>query len=71
MFECPNKDSIGPDCNIRFDPCEMEPKPRCKNNGTCYSNNTFPQNYYCNCSSGYSGYDCENDDRTCKTNTCW
>jgi hypothetical protein len=69
MYECKNKSVIGPDCSTPFNPCVITPSP-CENGGTCHPNNTFPLKYYCECPYGFSGYDCDKDDQTCKTKLC-
>jgi hypothetical protein len=43
----------------------------CLNSATCYLNNILPSGYQCECQSGYSGTNCQNDQRICKENTCW
>jgi len=68
-FECLGTSYIGVYCNITKDACTMS-NP-CLNNGTCYPKDELRSKYGCNCSSGYSGDNCENDNRICKSNTCW
>jgi hypothetical protein len=43
----------------------------CLNAATCFPNNTLPYGYLCDCQTGYTGYDCQYDDRACMENTCW
>ncbi len=69
-FECQNKSYIGVHCNISNDICIIA-KP-CRNNGICHANKSLQLKYSCQCPSDeYSGYNCENDNRVCKDNTCW
>ena len=67
-YVCENG-NLGPSCDIPSDSCVMA-KP-CQNQGICYPNDTFPSRYYCQCSPGYSGDNCENENGICKHNTCW
>jgi len=67
-FYCP-ADTIGSYCNITSDACAMS-QP-CLNAATCYPNNTLSLGYECQCQSGYTGQNCQNDERICKQNTCW
>jgi hypothetical protein len=69
QYECPDKNYIGIGCNITNGVCEMS-KP-CLNGGTCYSDDTLPLEHGCHCPLGYSGDDCDYDERICKDNTCW
>jgi hypothetical protein len=69
IFTCASAAYIGPYCNITSDVCTMS-QP-CLNAATCFPNNTLPAGYSCNCQSGYTGYDCEYDNRACTENTCW
>ncbi|CAF1017747.1 unnamed protein product [Didymodactylos carnosus] len=64
-----NSSGIGPNCNISTDACTMSHP--CQNDASCFPNNTLPLYYTCNCIYGYTGYDCQNDERPCKENTCW
>ncbi|CAF4794037.1 unnamed protein product [Rotaria sp. Silwood1] len=66
-YDCP-EDTIGSSCNISSDACSMlQP---CLNAATCFPNNTLSLKYHCQCQSGYTGRDCENDQRICRENTC-
>lgn len=38
----------------------------CQNLASCYANVTFPLGYTCTCTPGYSGFNCEIDERTCR-----
>jgi len=67
-FYCPG-DTIGSYCNITSNACAMS-QP-CLNAATCYPNNQLPLGYECQCQSGYTGENCQNDERICKENTCW
>lgn len=69
IYWCPSEDYIGTHCNTSADACAMS-QP-CQNAATCFPNNTLPYGYRCNCHEGYSGYNCENDERVCTENTCW
>ena len=69
QFTCFDPNFIGLSCNISNDACEMA--EQCSNNGICYSNNSLPSKFQCDCLSGYDGYDCSDDIRICKNNTCW
>jgi hypothetical protein len=66
---CPNSTNIGPNCNISNTACDL-PKP-CQNNGTCNSTSTIQYGYICLCPSGFTGIQCQLDQRLCKPNTCW
>ncbi|CAF0759798.1 unnamed protein product [Adineta ricciae] len=68
--KCPDPNYIGSYCNVTNDKCiSMEP---CENNAECISNSSYPLGYHCQClSDEYSGYNCENDNRDCKNDTCW
>ena len=57
---------MGRNCNISSNPCDLL-KP-CKNNGTCENRN---ESYFCNCSKGFDGSECDIDNRRCKPTTCW
>ncbi len=61
--------SYGIYCNISSAVCDVT-NP-CLNEGICYSNNTLSSGYFCQCPSGFSGYDCEYDNRICTGYTCW
>jgi len=61
--------SYGVNCNISSNICDIT-NP-CLNGGTCYLNNTLSLGYFCQCKFGFSGYDCEDDNRICKDDTCW
>ncbi|CAF2683712.1 unnamed protein product [Rotaria sp. Silwood2] len=68
-FECENKNYIGNNCSIPNDICQiLQP---CENQGICCFNETLSLPYICKCPLGYSGYNCEHDNRICKNNTCW
>ena len=67
-FYCPGE-VIGTYCNISSDPCTVA-QP-CLNAATCYPNATLPLGYECACLSGYSGGNCQHDERICKESTCW
>jgi len=41
------------------------------NDGTCIDNDTLSLGYSCQCSTNFSGYDCEYDERICSADTCW
>ncbi|CAF1031937.1 unnamed protein product [Rotaria sordida] len=69
QYECEDTNYIGSYCNVTNDICKMS-QP-CRNQGICYFNETLPLQYMCKCPIGYSGYDCEYDNRICKNNTCW
>ena len=69
IYNCLSEDYIGTYCNISSDACAMS-KP-CRNAATCLPNKTLPYGYRCNCKTGYSGDNCEYDERACKENTCW
>ncbi len=43
----------------------------CQNDGSCFNNDTIPYGFNCLCLSGFSGAQCEFDDRPCKPDTCW
>jgi hypothetical protein len=68
LYTCPDG-SFGVYCNISSSACTIA-NP-CLNGATCRSNNTLSAGYFCQCASGFSGYDCEYDDRVCTTSTCW
>jgi hypothetical protein len=38
----------------------------CLNLATCFANNSLPQGYACSCVSGFSGENCEVDNRACR-----
>ncbi len=59
----------GTDCDVSSAACDIT-NP-CLNGGVCYSDSSLSAGYFCQCPSGYSGYDCEDDDRVCTGNTCW
>ena len=61
--------SFGVNCNISSDICDIT-NP-CYNGGVCSSNQTLSLGYSCQCPSGFSGDDCESDNRVCTDNTCW
>jgi hypothetical protein len=61
--------SFGVYCNISSEVCDIT-NP-CYNQAICYSNKTLSLGYYCQCVSGFSGYNCEYDNRVCTENTCW
>lgn len=61
--------SFGVYCNISSDSCTI--LTPCLNGGTCYSNAKLSLGYSCSCASGFSGDDCDVDDRVCTENTCW
>ncbi|CAF3629706.1 unnamed protein product [Rotaria socialis] len=69
LFSCENDSYIGTYCNISSDACTIT-QP-CQNGGTCFPNNTVLAGYYCECLTGYEGYDCENDQQACTDNKCW
>ena len=71
IFQCEDENKVGVDCNTTFLPCEIAAEILCQNNGTCHSDSSYPLKYYCKCPPGFSGYDCQQDKRSCKTNTCW
>jgi hypothetical protein len=56
-------------CSFLFDPCKAS-QP-CQHESKCNHNNQFTHGYVCQCLPGYSGYNCEHDDRPCKPETCW
>ncbi|UJR19328.1 hypothetical protein I4U23_022457 [Adineta vaga] len=62
------QNKIGFYCNISSTSCQMM-KP-CQNNGTCFDNNTILNSYNCLCLQGFNGSMCENDYRSCQSNTC-
>jgi hypothetical protein len=43
----------------------------CLNAATCIPDRTLQYGYYCLCQIGYTGYDCQYDERACMENTCW
>jgi len=60
---CANQ-NLGISCNISSNPCAMV-QP-CLNLATCYQNISLPLGYTCLCVSGYSGVNCEVDERVCR-----
>ena len=66
---CPTTASIGPNCNVSFNPCDlMDP---CQNDGTCFNDNTTLLGFLCLCPPNIAGVECENDYRICQNDTCW
>ena len=66
---CQNPNKIGIDCNTSSTPCEtLQP---CKNHATCQNTNDSLLGYACTCPDGFDGDQCQNDQRPCKSNTCW
>ena len=56
-------------CSFLFDPCKLlQP---CQQESTCNHSNQFTHGYVCQCLPGFSGYNCEQDNRPCKPETCW
>jgi hypothetical protein len=68
-YQCKDPNYIGVHCNVPNDNCEIY-KP-CSPYGFCRPNNTLQSVYTCQCPDGYSGHNCESDDRVCKSSTCW
>ncbi|CAF4071515.1 unnamed protein product [Adineta steineri] len=69
LYKCADETYMGLYCNITNDVCERYHP--CYNEAICYSNGTIELQYSCACKTNeYSGYDCENDNRICKNNTC-
>ncbi|CAF2539151.1 unnamed protein product [Rotaria sp. Silwood2] len=56
--------AIGMSCNITSDKCAMT-QP-CMNLATCYPNVSLPLGYVCSCVLGYSGVNCDVDERVCR-----
>jgi len=63
---CPNQ-SLGLSCNISSDPCSM--MQPCLNLATCYQNTSVPLGYICLCVAGFSGVNCEVDNRFCTSDS--
>jgi hypothetical protein len=66
---CSMPTSIGSSCNISSTSCDML-RP-CQNSATCINTNLTLLGYICSCPSGYSGTECQFDNRPCQPNTCW
>jgi hypothetical protein len=60
---CANQ-NLGSSCNISSDACALV-QP-CFNLATCYPNASLPLGYACSCVSGFSGVNCEVDNRACR-----
>jgi len=60
---CANQ-SLGTSCNMSSDPCSMS-QP-CLNLATCHINASLPLGYICSCVSGFSGVNCQIDQRSCR-----
>ncbi|CAF1250224.1 unnamed protein product [Adineta steineri] len=59
---CSNEYKIGMNCSSSIAPCDiLNP---CQNYGTCFNNNETLYGYTCNCTSDFSGSECE-------INRCW
>ncbi|CAF0991866.1 unnamed protein product [Adineta steineri] len=59
---CSNEYKIGMNCSSSIAPCDiLNP---CQNYGTCFNDNETLYGYTCNCTSDFSGSECE-------INTCW
>ncbi|CAF3807786.1 unnamed protein product [Rotaria magnacalcarata] len=69
LFSCPNDSYIGTYCNISSDVCTVA-QP-CENGGTCFPNDTLLDGHYCECLTGYKGYNCENNEQACTESKCW
>lgn len=60
--------TIGTNCNISATACDvLDP---CENMGTCITNITIPMGYQCNCATGFTGAQCQVDQRQCQPNLC-
>ncbi|CAF2035575.1 unnamed protein product [Rotaria magnacalcarata] len=69
LFSCQNDSYIGTYCNISSDVCTVA-QP-CENGGTCFPNDTLLDGHYCECLTGYKGYNCENNEQACTESKCW
>lgn len=43
----------------------------CQNNATCINDHRSVHEYFCSCSPGFSGTECQFDTRPCHSETCW
>jgi hypothetical protein len=61
--------SFGINCNSSESVCAMS-QP-CLNSGICIENSTNQQGYTCECQWGFNGSNCQDDQRPCKSYTCF
>jgi hypothetical protein len=69
IYECYSENYIGVYCNLSSDACAMS-QP-CLNAATCFPNNTIPAGYICQCQTGFTGYNCQNNENACFEGACW
>ena len=50
-------------------PCDL--LQSCHNNATCIDDHRSALGYFCSCSPGFSGTECQFDTRPCHSKTCW
>ncbi|VVC29041.1 Hypothetical protein CINCED_3A018849 [Cinara cedri] len=69
-FRCNCTDNyMGAYCQLPFDVCAKNPNP-CLNNGTCLHKTSSLKDYYCMCSQGFEGKNCEVNVNECLMVTC-
>ena len=66
---CGNSSNVGVHCNTSGTPCDiLQP---CYNLGICNNSATTLYGYNCLCVAGFSGINCQIDQRLCTPSTCW
>ncbi|KAE9538509.1 hypothetical protein AGLY_005608 [Aphis glycines] len=69
-FRCNCTDNyMGAYCQLPYDACTKNPSP-CLNNGTCLHKTSSLKDYYCKCSPGFEGKNCEVNINECLMGTC-